>query len=79
LMVDTCDSNRVMAGEIFATACGTTNILGIIVDGPVGDTAQLQHTTVNIRMYASSITPYSGIVQNPGELQVPISCGGVIV
>ena len=80
LMVDTCGSDRAVAGELFALQARQKGLCGIVVDGPVRDTVHVQELLASqIRMYSTSITPYSGDIQSPGSVSVPISCGGVMV
>ena len=94
LMVNTSDSSHAVAGELFATeAVHARGLAGLVVDGPVRDTAQLrellanfhnytgtnEQTNSSFRVYASSITPYSGTTDSPGRMQEMVTCGGVPV
>jgi 4-hydroxy-4-methyl-2-oxoglutarate aldolase len=75
LMVHTADSSLAVAGELFATQAKQKGMQGIVVDGPMRDTAQL----VRVHCYSTRVTPYSGSIQSVGEMQTPILCGGVLV
>jgi len=82
LMVDSCGSDRAVAGELFCLQALQRGISGIVVDGPVRDTIHIQQrpevsSHTKIRIYSTSITPYSGTIQSPGSTNVPIQCGGV--
>lgn len=87
LMVDTGGSDRAVAGELFCLQAVQEGICGIVVDGPVRDSVHVQElvsssssdATETIRMYSTSVTPYSGDIQSPGSIQIPITCGGVVV
>ncbi len=84
VVVDTLSSTRAVAGEIFVAEARRKGLAGIVIDGPIRDTAYLEdkseEPTAPMRMYATSITPYSGTTQSPGEMQAPVvNCGGVEV
>eukprot|EP00531_Pseudo-nitzschia_arenysensis_P002911 CAMPEP_0116114888 /NCGR_PEP_ID=MMETSP0329-20121206/214_1 /TAXON_ID=697910 /ORGANISM="Pseudo-nitzschia arenysensis, Strain B593" /LENGTH=287 /DNA_ID=CAMNT_0003608285 /DNA_START=71 /DNA_END=934 /DNA_ORIENTATION=- len=84
LVVNTLSSTRAVAGEIFVAEARRKGLAGIVIDGPIRDTAHLEdkseEPTAPMRMYATSITPYSGTTQSPGEMQAPVvNCGGLEV
>eukprot|EP00536_Pseudo-nitzschia_multiseries_P002025 jgi/Psemu1/301179/fgenesh1_kg.27_\ len=92
LVVDTKSSTRAVAGEIFVNEARRKGLAGIVIDGPIRDTAYLdttircdanQNTKASIptmRIYATGVTPYSGTTQSPGEMQpAVVTCGGVQV
>jgi 4-hydroxy-4-methyl-2-oxoglutarate aldolase len=84
LVVNTSDSTRAVSGELFATeAYHRRGLAGIIVDGPVRDTNHLRKMRLDsssrFRIYASSVTPYSGTTRSPGSVQTIVTCGGVSV
>merc|ERR1719343_1579072 len=92
LVVDTLSSTRAVAGEIFVAEARRKGLSGIIIDGPIRDTSHLnqdnsnssdkesgERATTPMRMYATSITPYSGTTQSPGKMQQVVNCGGVEV
>ena len=78
LLVDTCNSDRAVAGELFCLQAIQKGVSGIILDGPVRDTVFVQELSP-IRVYATSITPYAGATQSPGNIGAPIACGGLRV
>jgi 4-hydroxy-4-methyl-2-oxoglutarate aldolase len=78
LIVNTLDSSRAVAGELFCAEAARRGVVGIVVDGPMRDTKYLRDFP-NVRCFAKQITPYSGTVQNLGILQDPVNCGGVQV
>eukprot|EP00978_Attheya_sp_CCMP212_P049563 scaffold682677_cov63-Attheya_sp.AAC.1 len=87
LVVNTLDSTRAVAGGLFGQEALQKGLGGIVVDGPMRDVASLANppdssTTNNnnmIRVFAKSVTPYSGTIQSPGETQCSVQCGGVTV
>lgn len=78
LIVNTMDSSRAVAGELFCAEASRRGVVGIVVDGPMRDTKYLRDFP-NVRCYAKRITPYSGTVHNLGILQDSVYCGGVRV
>ena len=86
LVVDTCGSDRAVAGELFCLqALGYCRMAGMVVDGPVRDTIHVQNNILQqqkqplFRMYATSVTPYSGTIQSPGCTDVSVTLSGGIV
>mmetsp|Transcript_6363 Transcript_6363/g.11333 ORF Transcript_6363/g.11333 Transcript_6363/m.11333 type:complete len:307 (-) Transcript_6363:1673-2593(-) len=90
LVVNTLDSTRAVAGGLFGQEALQKGLGGIVVDGPTRDVASLANppdssSTINnnnnnmIRVFAKSVTPYSGTIQSPGETQCSVQCGGVTV
>ena len=77
LVVCTKGSTRAVAGEIFCSEAQRKGLAGIIIDGPMRDTAYLSQFSV--KCYSSSVTPYSGTIQSPGEMQVDIRVGEIVV
>ena len=76
LVVDTLNSVRAVSGELFASqAAASENMVGLLIDGPVRDTAQLQHMD-DIPVFATHACPYAGTIQHPGLIQVPIAING---
>ena len=78
LMVDTCNSDRAVAGELFCLQAIQKGLEGIVVDGPTRDSVFVQELS-QLRCYSTSLTPYSGSTQSPGSVDVSITCGGVSV
>lgn len=68
-------------------ACGTgagslvlpirNGLRGAVVDGGWRDIAELQ--ALNFPVFGRGISPYSPPKRRPGEINVPVACGGVIV
>ncbi|KAG7357220.1 dimethylmenaquinone methyltransferase [Nitzschia inconspicua] len=78
LVVNTLNSTRAVAGEIFFAQAQQKGLVGIVIDGPIRDTRYLSKYPP-VRMYASSFTPYAGTTQSVGKMQRTVECGGVTV
>jgi 4-hydroxy-4-methyl-2-oxoglutarate aldolase len=50
--------DKALAGELFTTQAFAKGLAGLVIDGPVRDTAALQ--TIPLPVYATSVTPYAG-------------------
>lgn len=77
LVVDTQGSTCAVVGELFSLEAARIGLGGIVIDGACRDVSTIR--TLDLPVYARSITPVSGTVNTLGERQVPISCGGVAV
>ncbi|MCL2498371.1 MAG: RraA family protein [Symbiobacteriaceae bacterium] len=69
--------NRALMGEIMFTYAQQRGIAGVIVDGAIRDIDCLQ--TLTIPIYAKGITPQGPYKNGPGEINVPVACGGQVV
>ncbi|MGE0859880.1 MAG: RraA family protein [Gammaproteobacteria bacterium] len=77
LVVDTDGSRRAVVGELFSLEATRRGLAGIIVDGTVRDL----RTVAGLRLpvWARGLNPKSGTTRDPGAVQVPVTCGGVVV
>jgi regulator of RNase E activity RraA len=57
-----------------AVACG---LAGVVVDGAIRDVAAM--TALGFPAFSRTVTPGGGDKDGPGEINVPVSCGGVAV
>lgn len=71
-----CESRSLM-GEIMFTYAKNVGIAGVVVDGAIRDNDCLEY--VQIPVYAKSVTPQGPYKNGPGEINVPVSCGGQVV
>ena len=55
----------------------TKKIAGIVLDGPIRDIDEIGHW--DFPVYCTGTTPGGPYKEGPGEINVPISCGGVSV
>jgi RraA family protein len=77
LVVDTQGSTCAVVGELFSLEAARMGLGGIVIDGACRDVSTIR--TLDMPVYARSITPVSGTVNTLGERQVAIACGGVAV
>lgn len=70
-------SNRSLAGEIMMRHSQGKGIAGWVCDGAIRDFNGAQELTMPI--YASGVTPQGPWKHGPGEINVPIACGGQVV
>ena len=70
--------NRAIFGELMATYMKVRGIRGIICDGAVRDWGGLA-ALEGFNVYARSATPNGPYKNGPGEINVPVVCGGKIV
>lgn len=69
-------SNAIM-GELMTLWAKKRGIGGFIIDGAIRDLGALKK--MGLPIYAAGITPAGPYKDGPGEINVPISCGGVVV
>jgi RraA family protein len=67
--------NRSLLGEIMYRYAERKNLAGIVLDGPIRDALQISEGAVPL--YATGSTPGGPYKEGPGEVNVPVSCGGV--
>lgn len=78
LVVDTQGCvNYSLMGELMVTCMKKMGAIGIVADGCVRDIVDLEK--IGIPVFARGTTPAVGDKDGPGEINVPISCGGVVV
>ncbi len=77
LVVDTQGSLRAVAGELFSTEAQRKGLAGLVIDGPVRDTAHVRE--LDLPVYARAVTPMAGTTARLFETQIPVRCGGVTV
>jgi len=72
------DDTRALMGELMVTyAFHVKKIAALIVDGPIRDIASIGK--MDAFVYATGTTPGGPYKEGPGEVNVPVSCGGVSV
>jgi RraA family protein len=69
-------SNSIM-GELMALWAIKRKLGGIIVDGAIRDIGSIKNMSIPI--YAAGITPAGPYKDGPGEINVSVVCGGVVV
>lgn len=72
------DNTRALMGEVMmAYLKYTKKIAGIVLDGPIRDIDEIG--TWDFPVYCTGTTPGGPYKEGPGEINVPVSCGGVTV
>lgn len=72
------DATRALMGEVMmAYLRYTKKIAGIILDGPIRDIDEIGGW--DFPVYCTGTTPGGPYKEGPGEINVPISCGGISV
>lgn len=71
------DMANSLIGELMIRWAIRRGIGGFVIDGAVRDIAYLK--TLNHPVYAAGVNPAGPYKEGPGEINVPISCGGVTV
>ncbi len=72
------DNTRALMGEIMmAYLRYTKKVAGIMLDGPIRDIDEIGHW--DFPVYCTGTTPGGPYKEGPGEINVPIACGGVSV
>ncbi len=69
--------NRSIAGEIMMRLAQGKGIAGWIIDGCIRDLDGAQELTMPV--YAAGVTPQGPYKNGPGEVNVPVACGGQVV
>ena len=66
-----------LTGEIMMRQALKKGLAGIVVDGAVRDVEALRQ--MDMAIYAAGVTPKGPYKDGPGEINVPVCCGGVVV
>ncbi len=78
VVVDTSGSQRnAVLGDLVTNKAKHRGIAGFIVDGLVRDLPGL--IEADLPVFARGITPFGPLHRGPGELNYPVSCGGIVV
>lgn len=70
-------NNRSLAGEIMFTMAYKKGLAGVVIDGCLRDLDGIRK--IPMAVYAKGITPQGPFKNGPGEINVPICCGGQVV
>jgi regulator of RNase E activity RraA len=69
-------SNAIM-GELMVLWAIKRGIAGFVIDGAIRDIGTIKK--LGIPVYAAGITPAGPYKDGPGEINTPISCGGIVI
>lgn len=64
-------------GELMAVSCEAQGLAGMVVDGAARDRAEVRE--LGFPVYTRAFHPRGPYKNDPGSINVPISCGGVAV
>ncbi len=71
------DTSQAPVGEIVVSNCIRRGVAGIVIDGAVRDSDILP--TLAIPVFAKGVTHRGCYKEGPGEINVTVACGGVVV
>jgi regulator of RNase E activity RraA len=78
LVVDTCgNTGNAVFGELMGRVVVARKLGGIVVDGAIRDVAGLR--TLGLPAFSRTVSPGACDKDGPGEINLPVSCGGVAV
>jgi RraA family protein len=79
IVVDTAGSlTSAVLGELVSMKARHRGIVGFVVDGLIRDVTAIQELG-DFPVFARGVTPIGPLHRGPGELNHPISCGGIVV
>lgn len=71
------DLNQALMGEIMATYAESIGIVGVVLDGAIRDVSAIR--AHDFPMYARGVTHRGPYKAGPGDINVPVSIGGMVV
>jgi regulator of RNase E activity RraA len=71
------NTTNAVFGELMAHAALASKLGGIVVDGAIRDVERIAE--IHFPAFSRSVSPGACDKDGPGEINVPISCGGVVV
>lgn len=75
LVIDGQGGDKALLGELISAEARRKGLTGIVCDGAVRDVVGIKH--MGFPVFTSQVTPMAGTCANIGEINVPISCGGI--
>jgi regulator of RNase E activity RraA len=79
LVVDACASSlTAVLGDLVSTKARHRGIGGVVIDGLVRDLPAIK-ALGDFPVFARGVTPIGPLHRGPGEVNYPISCGGIVV
>lgn len=71
------DTVNSITGELMISWAKQRGLAGLIIDGAIRDAGAVRN--MDIPVYAAGITPNGPYKDGPGEINVPVSCGGIMI
>ncbi len=79
VVVDAANSgNTAVLGDLISTKARHRGIAGFVVDGMIRDLPHIQ-ALGDFPVFARGVTPIGPLHRGPGEINHPVSCGGIVV
>lgn len=70
--------NRSIFGELMVNYCRVRGVAGIVVDGSIRDSESIGQME-DFPVYAIGVTPNGPYKNGPGEINTPVTVGGIVV
>lgn len=70
-----CDTGHV--GELMCNSCQANGLAGLVIDGAYRDSREI--VEMGFPVYGRGVNPRGPLKQDPGSINVTVSCGGVSV
>jgi RraA family protein len=78
LVVDAGESGmNGIVGDLISTKAQFKGIQGFVIDGLIRDLPDIQ--ALGYPVFARGVTPVGPLHRGPGEINFPVSCGGIVV
>jgi RraA family protein len=71
------DLNQALMGEIMASFAESLGVAGLVIDGAIRDVGSIR--AKDFPVYARGVTHRGPYKNGPGEINVPVSVGGMVV
>lgn len=71
------DLTTAITGELMMQTAVQKSLGGVVIDGAIRDLATLR--TLPLPIYAAGVTPAGPYKDGPGEINVPVTVGGVVI
>jgi len=71
------DLNNAVIGGILSYYASTVGVAGVVIDGAIRDVAEIRER--DFPVYARGVTHRGPYKDGPGEINVPVSVGGMVV
>lgn len=71
------DLANAITGEIMMTQAAANGLAGVVIDGAIRDAEAMKK--LDMPVYAAGVQPKGPYKNGPGEINVPVACGGVVV
>lgn len=78
VVVDAGNSgHNAIVGDLICTKAKHRGIQAFVIDGLIRDLSDVQE--VGLPVFARGVTPVGPLHRGPGEINYPISCGGIVI